>query len=128
NRGQTAHFARPFSENQRLMLRNGCQTPVFPQPVRKKLLPLGLPPYRGLRVVVAPIEPVVLDHVEVLQAYGLRRTRDGAALEVPGATGGAVHEQAVRRIVRGAVEIGRGTHARNAGAKGAHGFTIRSDR
>src|SRR5262249_44954091 len=32
NRGQTAHFARPFSENQRLTLRNGCQTPVFPQP------------------------------------------------------------------------------------------------
>src|SRR5262249_25635944 len=31
NRGQTAHFARPFSENQRLTLRNGCQTPVFPQ-------------------------------------------------------------------------------------------------
>src|SRR5262249_39232554 len=33
NRGQTAHFARPFLENQRLTLRNGCQTPVFPQPV-----------------------------------------------------------------------------------------------
>src|SRR5262249_47355161 len=32
NRGQTAHFARLFSDNQRLTLRNGCQTPVFPQP------------------------------------------------------------------------------------------------
>src|SRR5262249_26513171 len=29
NRGQTAHFARGFSENQRLTLRNGCQTPAF---------------------------------------------------------------------------------------------------
>src|SRR5215470_10337754 len=26
NRGQTAHFARLFSENQRFTLRNGCQT------------------------------------------------------------------------------------------------------
>ena len=30
NRGQTAHFARPFSENQRLTLRNGCQTHKCP--------------------------------------------------------------------------------------------------
>src|SRR5215471_15688241 len=48
NRGQTAHFARPFPENQRLTLRNGCQTmsdPGFSWQVAEK--PRSDSPFRS---------------------------------------------------------------------------------
>src|SRR5450755_2326931 len=51
----------------------------------------------GLGIVVAPVEPVVFEHGNRLQAQALRLARSGATLEVPLASGGGVHQQSGRR-------------------------------
>ena len=46
----------------------------------------------GVRVVVAPVEPVVLESGHPVEAFALRWARDGAALEVPFAGCGGVEQ------------------------------------
>src|ERR1051326_5607284 len=46
----------------------------------------------GVGVIVAPVEPVILQRGEAVQAFALRGAGSGAALEVPFAGGGGVEQ------------------------------------
>src|SRR5579859_1477927 len=47
----------------------------------------------GVGVIVAPVEPVIFQRGEAVQAFALRGTGSGAALEVPFARGGGVEQR-----------------------------------
>src|SRR5438105_2638992 len=46
----------------------------------------------GVGVIVAPVEPVIFQRGEAVQAFALRGAGSGAALEVPFAGGGGVEQ------------------------------------
>src|SRR4051794_35591368 len=52
---------------------------------------------RGLRMIVPPVEPVILDDFHAFQTGTARGPFDRTALEVPFASGGSIHQQRNRR-------------------------------
>ena len=79
----------------------------------------------GPGVVVAPVEPVVLQHGNRLQALPLRLARSGAALEVPFTAGGFVHQEHTRFLPADAVKVRGAVHSPNAVAECADRLIVR---
>src|SRR6267154_2174108 len=75
----------------------------------------------GAGMVVAPIEPIIFERGDPVEALSLRGAGDGTALKVPLAGGGGVHERPVFSI---GLQKEFGVAAVNAADKNAEGFAI----
>src|ERR1039457_7020207 len=79
----------------------------------------------SLGIVVAPVEPVILEHGNWLQAQPFCLPRSGASLEVPLAPGRVVNQQNARSS-GDPVEIGGSAHPGNSVPERPYGLIVRS--
>jgi hypothetical protein len=89
---------------------------------------------RGVRVVVAPVEPIIFQGGDAGKAFSLRRAGGGAALEVPLAGGGGVEQHPRFFCFRSFLRLSIGWHvglqkefgvaAVDAGEEDAEGFAV----
>src|ERR1019366_8864308 len=77
----------------------------------------------SLGIVVAPVEPVILEHGYWLQAEPFRLPRSRAALEVPLATGRVVNQQDARSS-SDPVEVGGSGHPGDSVPERPHGLIV----
>src|ERR1035437_1769081 len=78
----------------------------------------------GLGIIVAPVEPVILEYGNWLQAKPFRLPRSRAAAEVPLAPGRVVDQQDTRRFSTDPVEAGGSVHPGNTVAERPHGLFV----
>src|ERR1035438_5914033 len=77
----------------------------------------------SLGIVVAPVEPIILEHGNWLQAQPFRLPRGRTALEVPFAPGRVVNQQNARSSTD-PVEIGGSAHPGDTVAERPYGLIV----
>lgn len=91
---------------------------------------------RCLGIVLAPVEPVVLDGIEMFETHAGRRAVDRTTAEVPFAAVHIIHHQLSARtlvqscfvvVIEGSIELQLLFGPWQPSAKNSHGFTIGSD-